>query len=223
LPYFSPEHLTQLISADGYWWVGLIIALESIGLPLPGEITLLVAAAYAGTTHRLDIAFIIAAASVGTIAGANLGFWIGREVGYPLLLRFGSYLGLNEPRIKLGQYLFLRFGDKVVFFGRFIAVLRTLSAPLAGINRMPWRRFFVASSLGGILWTSLYGLGAFYLGREEGRLAHSFALGFGIAGAIGAVIVFVTLRRHEAEFAAKAELALPGPLRPLHEHRESRV
>src|SRR5260370_791377 len=135
MTFFSPEHITKLSSADGYWWVAIIIALESAGIPLPGEITLLVSGAYAGTTHRLDIGFVIVAATMGTIVGANLGFWIGQAVGYPLLLRFGRYLGLNEPRIKVGQYLFLRFGDKVVFFGRFFALLRTLSAPLAGINR----------------------------------------------------------------------------------------
>jgi membrane protein DedA with SNARE-associated domain len=206
MPFFAPEHITKLISADGYWWVAIIIALESVGIPLPGEITLLVAGAYAGTTHRLDIGFVIVSATVGTIAGANLGFWIGQEVGYPL------------PRIKVGQYLFLRFGEKVVFFGRFFALLRTLSAPLAGINRMPWQRFFTASAAGGVVWTSLYGLIAYYLGEEAGKFARPFAIGFGVAGVIGAAIIFLILRRHETEFTAKAELALPGPLRPLHEH-----
>jgi len=219
MPFFSPEHITKLISADGYWWVAIIIALESAGIPLPGEITLLVAGAYAGTTHRLDIGFVIVSATVGTIAGANLGFWIGQEVGYPLLLRFGRYFGFNEPRIKVGQYLFLRFGEKVVFFGRFFALLRTLSAPLAGINRMPWQRFFTASAAGGVVWTSLYGLIAYYLGEEAGAFERPFAIGFGVAGVIGAAIIFLMLRHHETEFTAKAELALPGPLRPLHEHR----
>ena len=218
--FFSPEHLTKLISADGYWWIAIIIALESAGIPLPGEITLLLAGAYAGTTHRLDIEFVIISATVGTIVGANLGFWIGHEVGYPLLLRFGRHLGLDEPRIKVGQYLFLRFGDKVVFFGRFFALLRTLSAPLAGINRMPWRRFFAASAAGGIVWTSLFGLGAYYLGEEAGRFARPFGIGFGIMGVIGAAVIFLILRRHEAQFTTKAEVALPGPLRPLHQHRQ---
>ena len=221
MPYFSPEHVTRLISANGYWWVALIIALESVGLPLPGEITLLAAAGYAGVTHRLDIGFVIAAATAGTIAGANLGFWIGQEVGYPLLLRFGPYLGLNEARIKVGQYLFLRFGQKVVFWGRFFALLRTLSAPLAGINRMPWRRFFIASAAGGVVWTSLYGLGAYYLGEQAGKFALPFAIGFGAAGVIGVAIIFLTLRRDEAAFAAKAEMALPGPLHPLREYSRS--
>jgi membrane protein DedA with SNARE-associated domain len=218
MSFFSSEHITKLISADGYWWLAIIIALESAGIPLPGEITLLVAGAYAGTTHQLDIGFVIASATAGTIVGANLGFWIGQEVGYPLLLRFGRYLGLNEPRIKVGQYLFLRYGDKVVFFGRFFALLRTLSAPLAGVNRMPWRRFFAASTAGGVVWTSLYGLGAYYLGEEATKFARPFAIGFGVAGVVGVAIIFLMLRRHESEFAAKAELALPGPLRPLHEH-----
>jgi membrane protein DedA with SNARE-associated domain len=209
---YIDDHMSRLISAQGYWWVAGIIALESVGLPVPGEITLVAAAAYAGTTHRLDIALVIVAATLGTVAGANLGFLAGQKAGYPLLLRFGRYFGLNETRIKIGQYCFLRFGQWVVFGGRFFALLRTLSAPLAGINRMPWWRFFLASTAGGIAWAVVYGLGAYFLGKKAATLAHSLAIGFGIAGVIVAAAVIVVLRRHESELAAEAERALPGPL-----------
>jgi hypothetical protein len=71
-------------------------------------------------------------------------YWVGREFGYRLLLRFGGYIGLTTGKIKLGQDLFLRHGGKVVFFGRFVAILRILAAFLAGVNRMEWRRFLLA-------------------------------------------------------------------------------
>src|SRR4029079_13038149 len=105
------------------------------GAPLPGETVLVIASLFA-SRHHLHIAGVIAAAAAGAVAGDNIGYWIGREVGYRLLLRYGSALGVAARRIKLVQYLFMRDGGKVVFFGRFVAVLRVLAAFLAGVNRM---------------------------------------------------------------------------------------
>src|SRR5262249_15371812 len=130
--------LGHLISQYGYAAVAVIVGLESMGIPLPGETVLVLSAVYAGTHSDLHIAGVVAAAALGAILGDNAGYWLGREFGYPLLLRYGRYVRLTETRIKLGQYLFLRHGGKMVFFGRFIAVLRMLAAFLAGVNRMEW-------------------------------------------------------------------------------------
>ena len=111
---------TSLITKFGYLAVAAIVGLESVGLPLPGEATLIAAAVYAGTTQRLNIWLVIACTSLGAIVGDNLGFWIGRELGFRLLIRWGSYVGLPESRIKVGQYLFQLHGGKIVFFGRFL-------------------------------------------------------------------------------------------------------
>ena len=97
--------------------VAALVALESMGLPVPGETTLIAAALYAGTTHELNIVAVVLTAAAGAIIGDNVGFWLGREFGYRLLLRYGARLGLTERKIKLGQYLFLRHGGKVVFWG----------------------------------------------------------------------------------------------------------
>src|ERR1700730_14777972 len=134
----TPE-LTHFLTIYGYWAVLLFVAIESMGIPCPGETMLLVAAIYAGTTHRLSLPLVIIAAASGAILGDNIGYWVGREGGYRLLRRYGHYLRLDERKVKLGQYLFRTHGGKVVFFGRFIAVLRALAAFLAGTNRMPWR------------------------------------------------------------------------------------
>src|SRR5215831_21156681 len=116
-----PE-LGPLIAQYGYAAVGIVVGLESMGVPLPGETMLVLAAVYAGTHSDLHIFGVIGAAALGAILGDNVGYWLGREFGYPLLLRYGRHVGLTEVRIKLGQYLFLRHGGKVVFFGRFVAV-----------------------------------------------------------------------------------------------------
>jgi membrane protein DedA with SNARE-associated domain len=205
--------LPLLISTYGYWVVGGIIALESMGLPLPGEATLIAAAVYAGTTHQLNIWLVIAAAAAGAILGDNAGFWIGREIGYRLLLRYGRYVRLTEPRIKLGQYLFREHGGKIVFFGRFIAVLRALAALLAGANAMSWPRFLLFNAAGGIAWAALYGGAAYYFGYELQHVTKAAAFGLTIAAAITIGVLLIIVHRHETELEQVAERALPGPLK----------
>ena len=209
------EDLPSLIAVYGYWFVAGIIALESMGIPLPGETTLVLAAVYAGTTHELDIALVIAAATAGAVVGDNAGYWIGRHVGFPLALRYGHRIGLTEGRLKLGQYLFLRHGGKVVFFGRFVALLRILAAFLAGTNRMSFPKFFFYNVSGGILWAAVFGLGAYVLGDQVMRLFGPLGLIALAVLAAGVVVITVILRRHEARLQEVAERALPDPLGSL--------
>ena len=146
------ETLQGLVKDNGYWTVGLIIGLESMGLPLPGETVLVLAAIYCGTGGDLAITGVVVAAIVGAVVGDNFGYWIGRRYGYPLVIKYKTWLHLTDGRIKLAQYLFLRHGGSVVFFGRFIALLRIFAAFLAGVNKMNWNRFLLANAAGGIIW-----------------------------------------------------------------------
>jgi membrane protein DedA with SNARE-associated domain len=214
LSFLSEHGVAQLVAAYGYWIVAGVISLESMGLPLPGETILIVAAVYAGTTHELDIALVIAAAAAGAILGDNLGFLIGRRIGQPLLLRFGPSIGLHERRLKLGQYLFLRYGAEAVFLGRFVAILRALAALLAGANGMVWPRFLVANAAGGIAWASLYGLGAYFFGNGIHRLSGPAGTALLIAALAALGVGAVLLRRNEARLEDEAERAFPGPLLP---------
>jgi len=204
--------LDHLIATHGYWVVAAVVALESMGLPLPGETTLVTASVYAGTTHQLDIVVLIAAAALGAIAGDNVGFWVGRQYGYRLLVGHGQRVGLTSRRIKLGQFLFDRHGGKVVFFGRFIAVLRMLAALLAGINCMMWPRFLFFNAVGGIVWATVFGLVAYAFGEQVHQLSRSFAVGSFVAAILLMVGGTWFMRRHEATLADEAERALPGPL-----------
>ena len=206
-------HIGYLIATYGLLAIGVIIALESMGLPLPGESVLVLAALYAAH-HGHSIAAVVASAAVGAVLGDNAGYWIGREFGYRLLRRYGSRIGLSPNKIKLGQYLFLRYGSTVVFFGRFVAVLRVLAAILAGANRMDWRRFLLANAAGAILWASLVGFGTYFFGRAVMHVTRP--VGIALAAVALAVIVAALLfvRAHEAELQAEAERALPGPLQP---------
>ena len=118
--------MKELIHQYGAWIVFALVFLESIGLPLPGEAVLVSAAIFAGTTQELGIALVLLSAVLGAILGSTIGFWIGDRYGYPLLLRYGSNIGLTETRIKIAQYLFRRQGMVVVLIARFVAVLRSV-------------------------------------------------------------------------------------------------
>lgn len=207
-----------------YGATALTVGIESLGIPFPGETALITAALYAGATHELDIALIVAAAATGAIIGDNIGFWLGRELGFRLLLRYGRFIGMSPQRIKLGQYLFIRHGGKVVFLGRFIAILRSLAACLAGANLMTWPRFLAFNALGGIIWASAYGFGAYTLGTAIHRLLGPFGATLAIIAVAAIVAGFIFLRRHEKRLEAEAERALPGPItaRPHHANSASR-
>jgi len=210
--HLATSELTHFLTTYGYWAVLFFVAIESAGIPFPGETMLLVAAIYAGTTHRLAIQLVIAAAAGGAILGDNLGYWVGREGGYHLLRRYGRYIRLDERKVKLGQYLFRKHGGKVVFFGRFIAVLRTWAAFLAGTNCMPWGSFLLFNAVGGIIWATVYGLGGYFLGDNVHRLTGpigpiTFALGLLIT-----IASLIFVRRNERRLEEEAEHALPGPL-----------
>src|SRR5580704_85585 len=114
--------LQHLIHAYGLLTVAAIVGLECIGFPLPGETALLAAAVYAGTKHDFNIVEVILIAALAAIIGRMVGYVIGRQFGYWLLLRYGSYVRMTTARIKLGQYLFLRHGGKIVFVAQFVPV-----------------------------------------------------------------------------------------------------
>jgi membrane protein DedA with SNARE-associated domain len=204
--------ISHLIHAYGLLVVAGLIGLECVGLPFPGETVLIVASVIAGTKHDLNIASVILTAASASIIGRMIGYVVGREFGYWLLLRYGGYLWITESRIKLGQYLFLRHGGKIILIAQFIPVLRSIAGVLAGANRMPWQRFMLTNIVGALLWATLLGLTAYSMGRQVERLTGWMVLVFGLAILICIIFAAAFVRRHEAQLNAEAEHALPGPL-----------
>lgn len=197
--------LHHLIATYGYIAVFLIVALESAGLPLPGETTLIAAALVAASGHDLDIGGVILAATAGAMAGDNLGYLVGRKIGLPLLERHGGRIGLTGRRLKIGRYLFREYGGVIVVVGRFIALLRAITAVLAGANAMPWGRFLVFNGLGAAMWSAAVGLAAYGFG---GAALHA-PWPLRIASVVIAIGVLVAgarwIRRQEDRLAAAAE------------------
>jgi|ERR1700733_1299984 membrane protein DedA with SNARE-associated domain len=207
-------HLIQhLIHDYGLITVAVIIGLECVGIPLPGETVLLGAAIYAGTKHDISIVSVILTGAGAAIVGRMIGYVIGREFGYWLLLRYGNYVGMTQARIKLGQYLFLRHGGKIVFLAQFVPVLRTFAGIFAGGNVMPWRDFLVANVVGSFAWAVAYGYAAYALGREFERLEGPIVIILLAITVVGFVVGGVFVNRHEGQLIAEAERAMPGPLK----------
>ena len=147
--------LTSVAPGVVYLLVGLVIGLESMGIPLPGEV-ILVSSALLASRNALDVSpvWVAVAASTGAIVGDSLGYLAGRRWG----VRMFDVLGRRFPRhagpdqLAYAEHLFTRYGALAVFFGRFVALLRIFAGPLAGCLRMPYRRFLAANAIGGIFW-----------------------------------------------------------------------
>lgn len=161
--------ISHLIQTYGYAAVFLLVGAESLGIPVPGETALIVAGSYAGHSHHLNPWLIFLVASAAAIIGDNIGFWIGDKGGYRLARRYGHWVRLDEHKLKIARYVFDTHGPKVVFFGRFVSILRTYAALLAGTSRMRWRRFLVANAAGGIVWAGIYTMAAYFAGNALQR------------------------------------------------------
>ena len=202
--------LTHVLATYGYAAVFVVIMGESAGIPLPGETVLVGAAMFASAGRGLDIRLVVLIAACAAILGDNLGFWVGRTWGERLLARFGPRVGLDARKRKLGQFLFARYGGAIVFFGRFVAVLRTYAALLAGVNKLPPLTFLAYNAAGGIVWALVFGLGGYALGEGLKRITGPVGWVAAVAAAVGAVALWRFYKAHEERLLAQAEAAMDG-------------
>jgi membrane protein DedA with SNARE-associated domain len=205
-------NISHLIASYGYLALFALVGAESLGIPLPGETALVTAGIYAGHTHRLSPWLIFAVVSAAAIIGDSIGYWIGDKGGYRLARRYGHRVRLDERKLKIARYLFDTHGGKVVFFGRFVSVLRTYAAFLAGTSRMRWRRFLPANVAGGILWAAIYTTAAYLAGNALQRASGTIAWVLGGVAVIAIAAVLLLVRRQTGRLADRAEAAYPGPL-----------
>jgi len=178
--------VTDLLLHYGLVLLFLLVAIESAGVPLPGE-TALIAAAVLAHDHY-GIAWVIVVAAAAAIVGDNIGYWLGRLGGRKLLQRFELTRRYAERALPPAERFFKRHGGKTVFFGRFVAFLRITSAWLAGISRMHWWQFFAWNALGGIVWATGTGLLAYWAGKAAADAVNRYGV-----YAVGALIVLGVL------------------------------
>ncbi len=163
------------LQAMGYPGIAAIVALESAGLPLPGE-TALIAASYLAAAGRLSLPLVVGFAALGAIAGDSLGYAIGRKGGRRFLEQRGRWLGVTPEKLAKADRYFARHGARTVFFGRFVALLRVLAGPLAGAAKMPYRRFLAANVAGAITWATTMGTLAYFFGKPVAAFLSSMGV-----------------------------------------------
>ena len=202
------HQLVALVASYGYAVTFALIFLESVGIPVPGEGILIATALFAARTQRLDIAVVVITAATAAFLGSNVGYLLGRSAGHALIRRFGGYVGLSPARQRLGQYLFIRHGAKIIFLGRFIAILRAFAGILAGANQMPWRKFVLFNGLGAIVWTAAIALGAFYFGKAFVHLSRPLGVALLVLTGFGLVAAFLYARSQEAALQRAADALL---------------
>lgn len=165
--------------------VCLIIGLESMGIPLPGELTL-VAASLMAAAGAISPWYVASAAAIGAIIGDSIGYTIGRKGGRPLLERLGRRFPkhLGPPHLARAERTFAKWGVWAVFFGRFIALLRILAGPLAGALKVPYHKFLIANATGGLVWA----FGTVFVIYHVGRVAEEYLKDFSWAALVIAVV-----------------------------------
>ena len=154
----------------GYWAVAATLLLENAGVPVPGETILLLASFLAYSQHELRLPWIIVVATIAATLGDNIGFALGHYGGRPLLARYQAFFRIQNATVTRGENLFARYGAVTIFFARFIFGMRILAGPMAGVLRMPWRKFAVFNFLGAGLWVALISCAGYLFGQHWGRL-----------------------------------------------------
>jgi membrane-associated protein len=191
----------------GYPVIFALIAIETMGIPVPGE-TALITAGIVASRGRLEIEVVIAIAACAAILGDNVGFAIGRKLGRRLLTAPGPLLHHRRRVIAVGEPFFDRHGPKAVFLGRWVTGLRITAAWMAGVTKMSWPTFLFWNALGGIAWATSIGLIAYFVGHSAEKIIHLAGLGGAAAVVLGGVVLWLVLRtrRRRAEELVDEEI-----------------
>ena len=158
-------NLADLLGSYGYVLLALLVGLEGLGIPLPGEMALVTSAALAARGH-LSITGVVVTTIVAAICGDNGGYWIGRKGGLALIERYGKYLHIRDTHLTRAHAFFEKHGSKTVFIGRFFALLRVFAAVLAGASRMRYRTFVIWNAAGVVAWTATFATLGYLFGRH---------------------------------------------------------
>jgi membrane protein DedA with SNARE-associated domain len=195
--------VTNLLLDHGLVLLFVLVAIESAGIPLPGE-TALIAAAVLAHDHFGGIVWVIVVAATAAIIGDNIGYWLGRLGGRKLLERWEFTRRYVQRVLPPAERFFERHGGKTVFLGRFVAFLRVTSAWLAGISRMHWWQFAAWNAAGGIIWATGTGLLAYWAGKAVADAVQKYGLYAVVVLVVLGVIALVGLRFWRKRMEANA-------------------
>ena len=187
--------MTHFFTHNGLPLLFVAVMIESFGLPIPGETSLIAFAVLASEGHY-DIRWVIVTAAAGAIVGDNLGYWLIGRLGGRELFAHWAWLDRYSQRIlPRGAALMERHGGKIVFFGRFVSILRYTVAWMAGLSKMSWLKFLFWNAAGGIAWATAVALIAYYLGHAVITEIERYGLYAAAAVAVIGALAFIVIRR----------------------------
>ncbi|MGA2021302.1 MAG: DedA family protein [Candidatus Sulfotelmatobacter sp.] len=186
------ELLREALVHYGYWAVATVLLLENTGVPVPGETVLLLASFLAYSERDLQLGWLVLVGTLAATVGDNLGYAIGNYGGRPLLERYRNVFRIREVALARGERLFERYGSVTILFSRFVFGMRVIAGPLAGVLRMPWKRFAVFNFIGAGLWVGAISLAGYFFGGRWRALMY-FMKRFDLALAASFVVVVVIL------------------------------
>jgi membrane protein DedA with SNARE-associated domain len=196
--------IAHLIESYGYGILFFLVAVESLGIPLPGETALVTAAAFAANGD-LDIGWVFCVGAAAAIIGDNTGYWLGRTGGLQLVERYGHRVGLSGAKLAKVRGFYDSHGSKTVLIGRFIAILRSWAAVLAGVMKMSYPRFIAFNAAGCVLWTSVFTTVGYLFGKNlplVEKYIRQVGIALGVAAAVALAIFFIRRRSRAKNGAA---------------------
>jgi membrane protein DedA with SNARE-associated domain len=185
----------------GYWAVGAALLAENAGVPVPGETVLLIACFLAYSEHDLRLGWIVLVATIAATLGDNLGFALGYYGGRPTLVRYQALFRIRPSTLEGGEKLFARYGAVTIFFARFVFGLRIIAGPMAGVLRMPWRKFMVFNFLGAALWVAVISTAGYLFGQHWEGLAREvkrFDIGLAILLLLAGALRWWNIRHQQS-------------------------
>lgn len=201
-------HILQLLQGyfgrHGYWTVAVVLLLENAGVPVPGETVLLLAGFLTFSQHHFRLPWVIAVGVAAATFGDNLGYAIGSYGGRPLLNRYRQFFHIAPAQIAQGERLFEKHGPVTVFFARFLFGMRIITGPLAGVLRMPWKKFALFNFLGALAWVTVVACAGYLFGRQwQGLVRWVGDVDILIAVIVGLIIVAVVWRARRSQTQAQ--------------------
>lgn len=192
------DTIRQFLLHWGYWAIAVGLLLENSGVPVPGETILILASVMSFSQHQLRLPWIIVVATLAATTGDNIGYWIGRRGGRPLLERWKHFFRIRQSHIQEAEQLIHRHGALAIFFARFIAGARIIAGPLAGVLHMHWPRFALFNFLGALAWVSVISTLSYMFGSQLDRLLRLVSdVTWGILAIIVLLLIFFWWRRRD--------------------------
>lgn len=145
------QYVTELIFHYGYWGIFAALSLGIIGLPIPDEL-LMTYVGYIVFKGSLSYPLSIISAFVGATSGITISYYAGSKLGLPFLRKYGPKIHITDQRIERTQSLFKKYGNFLLFIGYFIPGVRHLTAYVAGISNLAFRKFMLIAYSGALVW-----------------------------------------------------------------------